>query len=76
MAQKVADSILYCKVCKRETMQYKNTKEMSWLMHLVLAIFTAAIWLIIWFFIAIWHILTKPIGGGEMDLLSVWNKKL
>lgn len=63
MAKKVAERILFCKKCNRETLQYRNTKEMSWLMHLVLAIFTAGIWLIVWFFIALWHMLTKPIGG-------------
>jgi len=63
MAKKVAENILFCKKCNRKTLQYRNTKEMSWLMHLVLAIFTAGIWLIVWFFIVFWHMLTKPIGG-------------
>ena len=63
MARKVAETLRYCKFCKRETIHYKNTKEMSWIMHLVLTIFTAGLWIIIWFIIAIWHVLTKPIGG-------------
>jgi len=30
----------------------------------VLAIFTGGLWLIVWFFLMIWHVLTKPLGGG------------
>jgi len=63
MARKVDEQLRKCKSCGRETIHYKNTKEMSWIMHLVLAIFTAGLWLIVWFLILIWHILTKPIGG-------------
>lgn len=63
MTQKIQEKILHCKKCKRETKQYKNTKEMNWLMHLVLAIFTAGAWLLIWVPLVIWHGLTKPIGG-------------
>jgi len=63
MAHKVAESLRYCKKCVRKTIHYKNTKEMSWLMHLVLTIFTVGMWLVIWFVIMIWHVLTKPIGG-------------
>ncbi len=63
MARKVAEVLRHCKKCGRQTIYYKNTKEMSWIMHLVLAIFTAGLWLIAWFFLLIWHGLTKPIGG-------------
>ena len=63
MAKKVLESILYCKKCERDIMQYKNTKEMSWIMHFILTILTAGIWLMIWLVIGLWHMLTKPIGG-------------
>lgn len=63
MAQKVAEQLKSCKSCGRETIHYKNTKEMSWVMHLVLTFFTAGLWLIVWFVTLIWHGLTKPIGG-------------
>lgn len=63
MARKVLETVLYCKQCKRDTKQYRNTKEMSWLLHFILTILTAGLWLVVWFLIAIWHVLTKPIGG-------------
>ena len=63
MARKVAEKLMLCKKCGRETIHFKNVKEMNWIMHLVLAIFTAGLWLIVWFFILIWHIMTKPVGG-------------
>ena len=64
MAQKVLERVDRCKACDKNTLHYRNTKEMSWIMHLVLTIFTAGAWLIVWFFLMIWHVLTKPLGGG------------
>jgi hypothetical protein len=63
MAEKVQQKLMYCKICGRQTIHIRNTKEMSWLMHLVLTIFTAGLWLIVLFFLLIWHGLTKPIDG-------------
>ena len=63
MARKVAQELRDCKICGRQTLHYRNTKEMSWLVHLALAIFTLGGWLLIWGFIAFYHVLTKPIGG-------------
>jgi hypothetical protein len=64
MASKVAEKLIYCKKCKKSTRHLKNTKEMSWLMHFVLAVFTMGGWIIVWAAIVVWHILTKPVGGG------------
>ncbi|WP_188093930.1 hypothetical protein [Sulfurimonas sp. CVO] len=63
MAEKIQQKLMYCKTCGRKTIHIRNTKEMSWLMHLVLTIFTAGLWLIVWFFLLIWHGFTKPIDG-------------
>lgn len=63
MARKVAQELRGCENCGRDTLHYRNTKEMSWLVHLVLAIFTAGVWLLIWGVMAFYHVLTKPIGG-------------
>jgi len=63
MARKIAQQVMQCKACNRPTLHYSNVKEMSWLMHLVLAIFTCGAWILIWLIIAIYHALTKPIGG-------------
>ena len=60
MATKVAQQMMFCKSCGKQTKKKKNIKEMSWLMHLVLTIFTAGIWLMIWVFILLWHMIAKP----------------
>ncbi|WP_200376031.1 hypothetical protein [Thiocystis violacea] len=61
--QVVQEQLKQCNVCNRQTLHQRNNKQMSWVMHLVLAIFTLGAWLLIWLLIAIWHILTKPIGA-------------
>ena len=63
MVGKVEQKIMFCPNEGRSTLHYRNNKEMSWLMHLVLAIFTFGIWIIVWMLIAIFHIFTKPIAG-------------
>lgn len=64
MALKIIQQVQYCPYCNKQTVCSKNTKEMSWLMHLVLAFFTLGFWIIIWAFTAFVHILTKPIAGS------------
>lgn len=64
MSNKVEEKVLHCKNCKRNTLHYKNTKEMSWMMHLFLSIITLGIWIPIWFLLMVVHLLTKPIGGN------------
>lgn len=66
MAGKVEQSIEFCPNCNRKTLHIRQTKQMSWLLHLVLAIFTGGLWLIVWGFLVFWHILTKPIGGKKV----------
>lgn len=82
MADKVEQKIIFCPNDGRSTLHYRNNKEISWLMHLVLAIFSLGIWIIGWAFIAIYHVLTKPIagkwtcsqcGGLEEDLPQLQN---
>ena len=60
MATKVAQQMMFCKSCGKQTLHQKNIKEMSWLMHLVLTIFTGGIWLIIWVLMFLWHMVAKP----------------
>jgi len=64
MAKKIIQHILRCKSCKRDTLQYKNTKEVSWIMHLVLTILTVGLWGLVLLVVLIFHIFTKPIGGN------------
>ena len=64
MAKTVDQQLRFCKICGQKTMQARNGKRISWLMHLVLAIFTGGLWLIVFTIILFFHILTKPIGGG------------
>ena len=63
MARKVAERVRQCKKCNRETLHYKNVKEMSWAMHLFFTLITFGVWLLIWFLLAIFHLITKPMGG-------------
>ncbi len=63
MTTKIQEKLLFCEVCEKKTIHHRNTKEMSWVMHLVLAIFTAGLWILIWLLIMLWHVLTKPIAG-------------
>lgn len=63
MTSKVIEQIKHCKSYKRDTLHYRNTKEVSWVMHLVLTIFTIGLWGIVLFIVLIFHILTKPIAG-------------
>ena len=63
MVDKVEQKVRFCQNDGKHTLHYRNNKEINWLMHLVLAIFTVGTWIIGWAFIAIYHVLTKPIAG-------------
>jgi hypothetical protein len=65
MARKVLEELRLCRTCGRKTLHQRNSKEMSWIMHLALTIFTAGLWLLVWVFLAFWHVLTKPMTGGR-----------
>lgn len=65
MASKIQESLDFCPTCNRKTVHLKQTKQMSWLVHLFLAVITGGLWLIVWAFMVIWHGLTKPIGGKK-----------
>ncbi|WP_111860015.1 hypothetical protein [Acinetobacter sp. CFCC 10889] len=64
MAKKVAQQMMMCNSCGRKTLHQKNTKEISWLMHLVLTIFTGGLWLIVWVLILMWHAIAKPASAA------------
>ena len=68
MSNKLDQKMIYCKRCDKDTIHYRNNKEINWIMHLVLIILTVGIWLIPFALILIWHGLTKPIGGGWVCL--------
>lgn len=61
MATKVIERMRLCKNCEKTTLQRKNSKEMSWLLHLFLAIITAGTWIIIWLLMLAWHALNKSV---------------
>ena len=61
--KKVNETLKICRICNRTTIHHRNTKEMSWVAHLFLTIVSLGLWFFIWVPIAIWHGLTKPIGG-------------
>ena len=43
--------VVYCKNCKKSTVQVKQ--RANHILHLLLSVFTVGIWLIVWFFIAL-----------------------
>ena len=63
MAKVIEQSLAFCPNCNKKTMHYKETKKLSWLMHLVLTIITGFLWLIFLVLTMIWHMFTKKIGG-------------
>ncbi len=63
MAKVIEQSLMFCPNCNKKTMHYKETKKLSWLMHLVLTLITGGLWLAFLFITMIWHVFTKKIGG-------------
>lgn len=60
MSLKLLQQVKFCQHCNKNTMCNSNTKEMNWIMHLVLCIFTLGIWLLIVPLIGLSHGLSKP----------------
>ncbi len=59
MAIKIIEEMMYCRKCNKNTLHRKNSKQMSWLMHLFLTVITAGAWLIIWLLILGYHAISK-----------------
>ena len=76
MATKVLEEMRYCKNCQRQTLQRKNSKQMSWLMHLFLTVITAGLWLIVWIIMLLWHTINKTATAiGSSWICSVCGSK-
>lgn len=65
MASKIQESLEFCPTCNRKTVHLRQTKQMSWGLHLFFTFITVGGWLLIWGLMAVWHGLTKPIGGKK-----------
>ena len=65
MVQSVVESVRYCNVCRHKTKHYKNEDRINWLMHLVLLVITAGLWLIVMILGACVSILNTPLCGPE-----------
>lgn len=59
MATKVIEQMKFCSTCEIVTLQRKNSKQMSWLLHIFLAIITGGGWIIIWMIMLAWHAIIK-----------------
>ena len=59
MATKVIEEMMFCNKCNKVTLHRKNSKQMSWLMHLFLAIITLGLWIIVWIFLLFLHLINK-----------------
>lgn len=67
MAKQIEETIKKCGKCKKKTKHMRNGKKTGFVMalvHVVLVIVTAGIWLIP---LIIWHLLNKSIGGWTCE---------
>lgn len=63
MAKAIEETIKKCSRCKKPTVHMRNTEKTSaimFLVHLVLTVLTAGVWLII---LVIWLVLNAKLGG-------------
>ena len=56
---KIIEEIRPCEHCGTQTKQSKNSVQLNWILHLVLAIFTAGLWLIPFLCIVVYHAFAK-----------------
>ena len=68
MAIVVEQRLRHCRGCQKQTIHYKNSRQMSWVVHLVLTIFTAGLWLLLWIGFVCLHMVLKPLTS----LTSSW----
>lgn len=64
MAKKLEQQIRWCRHCKKKTLHYRNNKQISWILHILLILITGGIWLIVFVGISIIHLFTKPLAGS------------
>lgn len=60
MARVISQKMKRCKNCGHSTLHQKNTKQMSWVMHIFLFCITLTFWFWIWLLLFIWHVFAKP----------------
>jgi len=63
MAAVVEQTLAVCSRCGRETIHSRNGTQMNWLMHLVLTLFTAGLWLPVFALALLFRVLFQPVGG-------------
>ena len=77
MSKQITEQIKFCKECGKDTLQRKNSKSMSWGMHIILTIITLGGWGVVWLVIFIWHSLDKTlIAATTKWLCSECGKKV
>jgi hypothetical protein len=62
MALKLIQQVKVCPYCMKNTICSKNSNEISWMMHLFLAIFTVGLYLVYFFIMAFFHAAKKSIS--------------
>jgi hypothetical protein len=63
MAKAIEETLKQCSSCRRKTIHVRNTENtglIMFLVHIVLTVATAGIWLVL---IVIWKILNTKVGG-------------
>ncbi len=69
MGAVVRQEIKYCETCGHDTVHIKSGQKMNWVLHIILTVITAGLWLIVWFFIFIYHMI-MDVGK---DMASRWT---
>ncbi len=65
LAKAIEETLKHCKRCNKTTKHYRNINKtglIMFLVHLVLTVVTAGVWLVI---LVIWLILNMKIGGWK-----------
>ena len=53
MANQVEQQLMFCQHDQKTTLHYRNAKKRNWILHIVLALITGGLWLIVMLFLAL-----------------------
>jgi len=62
MARVVEQEMRFCKKCNKKTLHMRNSTQISWVMHLVLAIFTLGAWILVFLAIMLLKVVFTPLA--------------
>jgi len=59
MASVVLEKMMSCDKCQHDTLHRKNAKKMRWIMHILLTVITAGLWLFVLVLLFVLHVINK-----------------